>query len=384
MELTQLQWQNIGKKFTPIWWQINIWSATWNQIQNPWLPSNAAQINVQNWKAEIQQMHPGSPVFVNWNQVQKTSPVKFWDTISVWAGNNVVLWAHSKWTNLTAKQIWEHLWNLNFSWDQIADLTNKIFDFNWNQAIHKQIFTLIWILTVLLIGIIFSYTQLMWIWDKIKKEKNILDKKLIEINSQLEAASWILWKELVLDEWWATDEDCDPDIDDCESTTNTSAESLFDQINNLKSNISKLKTEQKKAITEMKKVAANPKETISKEEKKAQEEKMKIILENQKNISKINENFSKIIKDLKDDIKGFTDFKTEMKSDLKDFKKISSDITLNYNVLKEENQIRDNKIKALQNDEKSLEKKDDKTDVEIKKIQEEINSLELKIKNLQK
>ena len=53
MELTQLQWQNIGKKFTPIWWQINIWSASWNQIKNDWLPSNAAQINIKNWNANI-------------------------------------------------------------------------------------------------------------------------------------------------------------------------------------------------------------------------------------------------------------------------------------------------------------------------------------------
>lgn len=382
MELTQLQWQNIGKKFTPIWWQINIWSASWNQIQNAWLPSNAAQINIQNWNAEIKPMQTSSPVFINWNQIKKTSPVKFWDTISVWAWNNVVLWVHPKWQDLSAKQIWEHLWNLNFSWDQIADLTNRIFDFHWNQVIHKKIILLVGILSVLLIWIIFSYYQLMNIWEEIQKEKNILNSKLIEINSQLETAWRILWKDLVsFEEWWMND-DCDPDFEDCWSNNSWSEKSLFVQISELNSNISKLKSEQKKAIEEMKKVAANPKETISKEEKKKQEENLKIILENQKNISLINENFSKIIKNLQDDIKNFSDYKDEIKIDVKNMKEFSEDFNSERNILSEENKIRDNKIKEAQWDINDLEKKDDKIDIELKKIQEEINSLELKIKNL--
>jgi hypothetical protein len=384
MELTQLQWQNIGKKFTPISWQVNIWSASWNQIQNVWLPSNAAQINVQNWNAEIQQMHPSSPVFVNWNQIKKISPVNFWDTISVWTWNNVVLWAHPKWKNLDAKQIWTHLEWLNFSWDQIADLTNRIFDFHWNQAIHKKIIFLIWFLSILLIWIIFSYLQLMWIWEKIEKEKKILDWKLIEINDQLESASKILWKNLVLEEEW--NQDCDPDFEDCDVNINSwSEKSLFVQIWELNSNISKLESSQKKAIAEMKKVAENPKEEIIKvnEEKKWEEENNDENI--QKNTDLINQlivDFKEVIRDLKLEIKSNSELKNDVEDDLKDFKKVSEAFNSDKNVLNEENKIRDNKIKELQQDVEKLEKKDDNIDTELKKIQEEINSLELKIKNL--
>ena len=378
MELTQLQWQQVWQKFTPVWWQINIWSASWNQIQNTWLPSSAAQVNVQGWKAEIQQMHPSSPVFVNWEQVQKSSPVKYWDTISVWPSNNVVLWVHKWWENLNAQQVWEHLWNLNFSWDQIADLTNKIFNFNWNQAIHKQIFILIWVLSILLFWIIFSYFKLMWVWDQIQKEKNALNKQISWINSQLEAASSILWKDLISND--NTTSDCEPWVEWCDTWNNNSKTdlSLFSQIQNLKDNFSKLKNEQKKAIEEMKKVVKNPKETLTEADKKKQEESQKTIEENQKNIQLMNTNFSKIVKNLEDWLKKSSAFQADFKDNLKSLK----DFWVQKNVLKEENQIRDNKIKEAQSDIDKLWKKDDSIDVEIKKIQEEINSLEIKIKNL--
>ena len=381
MELTQLQWQNVGKKFSPIWWQINIWSSDWNQIQNNWLPSNAAQININNWKWEIKQMHPSSPVFVNWNQINKSSPVNFWDTISVWTSNNVVLWAHPKWENLNSQDIWKHLWSLNFSWEQISELTNKIFNFKSNEAIHKKMFVLIWFLSFLLFWIIFWYIKLMWIWDEIQKEKNILNWKLIEINNQLEIASSILWKDLTEIQWWKN-EDCDPGFEECDISNSESEKSLFVQISELNSNISKLKSEQKKAISEMKKIAENPSWKITETEKEKQEELEKIIKENQKNINLINENFSKIVKNLQNDVKDFSNYKDEIKIDVKNIKKFSEDFNSEKNILNEENQIRDNKLKSVQSDIDTLEKKDDKIDIELKKIQEEINSLELKIKNL--
>lgn len=389
MELTQLQWQQVWQKFTPVWWQINIWSASWNQIQNAWLPSNAAQVNIQNWSWEIKQMHPSSPVFVNWKQIQNSSPVKYWDTLSVWASNNVVLWVHKWWENLNAQQIWEHLWNLNFSWEQIADLTNKIFNFAWNKAIHKQIFILIWVLSILLFWIIFSYFKLMWVWDQIQKEKKALDWKLTEINSQLSAASTILWKDLVSWDLGDNSPSCDPEVEWCnpwwDNTNSKDNLSLTDQIKNLKdsfntlkSNISKLKTEQQKAITEMKKVAANPKKEIKKVSEEKIDETKKIIEENQKNIQLMNTNFSKIVEELQAGIKKSNDFQKDFKDNLKSL----TEFQIQKNVLKEENQIRDNKIKEAQSDIDKLWKKDDSIDVEIKKLQEEINSLELKIKNL--
>ncbi|MCD5382784.1 hypothetical protein LR002_01535 [Candidatus Gracilibacteria bacterium] len=381
MELTQLQGQNIGQKFQAVGGQINIGSSSGNQIQHPDLPSNAAQINVQNGQGEIKPMHPSSPVFVNGNQVKKSSPVKFGDTISVGNKNNVVLGTHPKGQNLNAQQVGQHLGGLNFSGDQIADLTNRIFSFQNNQAIHSKIFILVGILSILLIGIIFSYTKLMGISDQIQKEKTILNKKIVEVNSQIEAAGAILGIDLTQG-GGENNDDCDPEMDDCENVDNGEQKSFLSQIQELQSNIAKLKSEQQKAIAEIKKVAQNPKEEISDEQKKKQQENEKIVLENQKNIELMSKNFSSIIKKIKNDIKYFSEFKSDIKDDVKDIKKFSGDFNTAQNVLKEENQIRDNRLKSLHQEIDRLQKKDDNTDVEVKKLKEEINSLEIKIKNL--
>jgi len=116
---------------------------------------------------------------------------------------------------------------------------------------------------------------------------------------------------------------------------------VLNEITDLKDDLSKIKTDQIKATNEIKNLTKNP----SADENK-QKELEKIIDENQKNIQLMNTNFSKIVKQLEDKIAKFSEFQADFKDNLKSLR----DFEVQKNVLKEENAIRDNKIKEAQSD----------------------------------
>ena len=396
MELTQIHgdnpWQKINLNNQN---QVGIWSWQWNTITNNQLPWNAAQISQWNdWNQVINPIKQ-TPVFVNNKQISWTSPISHWDTIAVWSDKNVVMWVHKPGENLNPQQVSWSLANMNFSSWQIAEITNRLFDIKYNKPIQKPLLMLIWVLVFLLGLIWYSFIKLSNINDALLKRASNLESKITLAQSTLSDVEWILWISLVPEE----DEECDPDYEDCSwggsngstidsriSKLNDEVESIDDKVKNISKESSKIEKEVLDALDSALKWEWS--EVI----KKAIIEKIEetSLQEQTDKIDKLSKNFALLDKALWDevekmlkDIEGILDYKDDIAA-LKEVRKFMTE----YQNL---NAVTEKKFKLIETDSvdntkeiKSLKQKDDDLDSLIKKINEEINSLELQIKNLSK
>lgn len=418
MELTQIQGQNPGKKVNLN--QVNnftIWSANWNAIQNPNIPNEAAKIESSQWGRNITPTQ-WSPVFINWQQIRKTSPISHWDTISVWNNNQVVLWAHPAWTNLWPASTGQHLWKLNFSPDDISDITYKMFNFKENKEILRPLVVLLAIIVVLFILTAVSLFKISWIKDGILKEKKDVLSKISEINLQLETASSLVWLSFFEDSF----SECEEDDEECETSQNQEKKSsIKSRIEDAEKTLSNLKNEQKKAIKlledSVNKITWDwiilieekidtlsgdfenlKKDDLEKFFPKKDKENFKERYKNKsvfEIVSKLDDVFGQTIVGLKKeiksssestkkDVKNFSEFKNDLRQDISKISDFSSDFEAEKTNTKQKFTTLDNKNNDNQKEIQDLKKRNDKLDVEIKKLNEEINSLEIKIKNISK
>jgi len=420
MELTQIQGQNPGQKVNLNQLnQVTIWSANWNNIRNPNIPNQAAKIETN--QAGNRRITPTqwSPVFINWSKINKSSPIKHGDTISVGNNHEMVLWAHPKWTNLWPASIWQHLWKLKFSWEDIAEITHKMFNFKGNKEILKPLYVLWWVASFLFILTIVAFFKISWAKDDIIEEKKALSAQITAIDDQLQTASSIIWASFYEDEFL----DCEEWDYECEDAANqpqSASKTIKDRIKEAEDSLDNLKKEQDKAIKELKdSVSKVTWEWIAKTQtdlaeisaqlesiKKDDIEKMFPVKEREKFYerykksifeitTKLDDAFWDEIEDIKKDIitlwdstdkdlKALQEFKSDLKKDIDNIWKFSSWFEIEKTNTEQRFVTVNNATDTNQKDIGKLEKKNDSLDSEIKKLQEEINSLSVKLKDLTK
>ncbi len=392
MELTQIQWQNPGQK-TAISWNnpIQIGSNPSAQIVHPNLDQNTAQI--ANWNSWVKTISPGtgpSPVIVNWQKIWWPTPINHWDTISVWKNNDVVLWVNKPWEGLSPWVVWKHLWNLNFSNEQIQEITKKLFDPNINETIKLPIYSLVWVLVFLAAWVIYWFFVFSDLNSQLASKSKKLDDKLAQVNLTIDNIEQALWIEL--DQW---DEECYEDEEDCKWSSAQSIDakisemwknfsSINNKINEADKKFSTLKIEVEKSITESLKWAWTNKleDSIAKSLTDWPIKEVEIkVNEIGIDVDKLDKILWEIVQEIKNDVDEFSAYKEDLKA-LKEVRKFITDFDAEKALNNKKFILIENDIKNLKNDIIALDKKIDSLDTTLKTTNEMINSVDLKIRNL--
>lgn len=396
MELTQIQWQNLWQKISFQWSNpVNIWSNLSNQIIHSWLPWQVAQItNTPEWQRILSPISKTSPVMINWQPLSWPMPINRGDTISAGNNNDLVLWVHAPWEMLSAQQISKHLSSLNFSKEQIEDVTNKIFDIKSNKAIHKPIIVSWLILLVLWIWVFYAFLKVSDLNKKISSSVIELDKKIATADSTIKDFESILWISISWDQ-----NECDPENEDC-SNQIAPSQSIDQRIIELNTKISDII----KKLGDVSKQFDSIKWDLTKTIDNAIWWSWIQVLQTailtdlqkwsladfQKKIDDISKNFVLLddalwnqVEIMKSDIKWLNDYKEDLKS-LKDIRKFMSSYDWDKAVMDKNIKLIQEDIKTINSWLNDLKKTDANLDSSIKNLTDKLSILENRVKELQK
>lgn len=392
MELTQIQWQNPWQK-TPIGWNlpVQIGSNPASQIVHPNLDQNSAQI--VNWVGWVRNINPtsnASPVIVNWQRIWWPTQIQHWDTISVWKNNDVILGVNKPWEWLSPWVVWRHLWNLNFTNEQIEEITKRLFNPNANQLLKVPIYGLAWILVFLIAWVIYWFFVFSDLNTQLTKKSKALDNKIAKVNLTIGSIEKALW--IKLDQWEPVecyeDEDCSSPED---QSIGTKINEIWKNFSSLNAKISeadakfaKLKTELTQIVDDSLKWEKSDllKQSIEKSLtewpiKKADEKIEKIITD----FTLLDKVLWDIVKEIQDDVDNFSTYSEDLKS-LKEVRKFITDFDAEKALSNKKFILIENDINNQKNESSSLGKKINDLDSTLKATNEKINSIDLKINNL--
>ena len=387
MELTQLQWQNPGQ-ITPVVGQpINIGSNSDNQIVHQNLVNNAAQITQWlSWENLIKPMVRSSPVIVNWQKIWWPTQIQHWDTIWVWENNDILLWVNKPWAKLDPWAVKKHLWNMNFSSEQINEITKRLFDVKENKIIQTPLFVLWWIIIFLIIWVVYWFFEFSKLNTDLASKASDINKKITQANATIENIEWILWVSLdldcdPLDAWCGSSKSLDSKISDLA----TKITSFNKKVSSVEGNITKLKAELKTIWSSIEWEWVN---IIKKEvEKDLNDGPIKTI---KSDLAELKGAFDKLDKVLwnvvdwiKDDVKELSKYSADLKS-LKEVSGFMKNYETNKALVDKKITLSEEEIRNIKNSISSLLKKSDSLDSDLKRTNEEISSLELKIRNIDK
>lgn len=396
MELTQIQWQNLGQKI-PFQWTnpIGIWSDPSNQIVHSWLPWQVAQIaNTSEWQRILRPVSKTSPVMVNWQLVSWPMPINRWDTISAGKNNDLILWVHAPWVALSPQQIWKHLSSLNLSNDQISEITNKIFDIKVNKAIYKPIIIAWSILFLLWVWVFYAFLKVSDLNTKLSSVSLELDRKIANANSTIQDFESILW---ITISWW--DYECDSEFEECDNDY-TQTQSVDQRITDINSKISDVLKKLNDVWKQFNSIKSDLVKTIDNavwwswiqvlQNAIVSDLQQWSLSDFQKKIDEMVKNFSLLdnalwdqVDLMKSDIKSFTDYKDDLKS-LKDIKIYMASYDWDRAVLDKNIKLIQEDIKTINSWLNDLKKNDANLDSSIKNLSDKLSILENRVKELQK
>lgn len=386
MQLTQLQGSQPGQKvvINQDWQTVLIWSSDQSQFKHNWLPLQAATINSQWWIKTITPLDNQTPVIVNWEKIWKQSVIKHWDTISVWEWWKMIIASHKPW-NLDANQVWSHLGTLDLSPEDIANITYRLFNINENTILKRPILAVAGLLIFLVISSLILFVKTASLNKAINEKSSMLSSQISEANDSISSLQALLWST------------CDPNAEECPKEDNTSVTqkiTLFKKdLASIQKNLTDMAANNAKAKDDINAIISD---SLNENKIKAIEDKIAKSLTDwpigkvtastkdlEKKFSLLDDVLWQKVTEMNQKISWFAQYQDDFKS-LGQVRNFMTVYSWDKAVQDKDIKLIKSWIWDIQKDIDGLKKKDDSTDLSFKDLNAQLDTLALKLKNLER